>query len=230
MKIGYDDFQSRFSELSDEGLLSIDRDELVDLARQCYDLEVVRRGLQGESTFAEEPKRFPSLPESWMPTIISPSAHVRTARTSGHRPLRAAFDLLRHLLTAIFGTAIAESSIYAIYRPKTVDGITIKEIILSAVVAFVLGALVQQIWQLNMAKWIALLGVLVFATTLRFEPISVLEGGGFRLAPIFGKPPDWDRLTLGFLSVRLVAYSFGAFCWATFGPKKTPQVQADLTS
>jgi hypothetical protein len=230
VKVDHNDFRQRFAELSDAGLLSMNRDELVDVARQWYDFEVSRRGLRREPTFAKEPKRFLSLPESWMPTIISPSAHVRMARTSdapgnARRLLGAGFDLVRHFLTATVGTVIAESSIYAIYHPKTLDAVIAKEIILSAVVALVLGAVVQQIWQSNLAKWMALLGVLMFATTLRFEPTSVLEAGGsFRLAPIF-EPTDLTKLILGLVSVRLIAYSFGAFCWATFGPKKAAQVQ-----
>jgi hypothetical protein len=42
MKVDEDDFRLRYAELSDEGLLSINREELVDLARQCYDEELPR--------------------------------------------------------------------------------------------------------------------------------------------------------------------------------------------
>jgi hypothetical protein len=141
------------------------------------------------------------------------------------RLFRAGFDLLRHFLTAALGTAIAESSIYGIYHPKTATGVVSKEIAISAVVAFVLGVVVQRIWQSNMAKWMALLGVLAFAATLRFESTSVLEPrSAIQLAPAL-EPLDPVRLTLWFISVRLIAYSFGAFCWATFAPKKTAPVQ-----
>src|SRR5207244_2793573 len=46
----------RYGELSDEGLLSIDREELVEVARRCYDEELARRGLQGEYDVGEEPE------------------------------------------------------------------------------------------------------------------------------------------------------------------------------
>jgi hypothetical protein len=46
MNVDPEEFRRQFEELSDEGLLSIDRDELVDRARQHYDQELARRGLQ----------------------------------------------------------------------------------------------------------------------------------------------------------------------------------------
>jgi hypothetical protein len=53
MNVDEDDFRRRYAELSDEGLLSIEREELVDLARQCYDEELARRGLQYEVEIGE---------------------------------------------------------------------------------------------------------------------------------------------------------------------------------
>jgi hypothetical protein len=46
MNVDEEDFRKRYAELSDDGLLSIDREELVDAARRCYDEELARRGLQ----------------------------------------------------------------------------------------------------------------------------------------------------------------------------------------
>ena len=43
MQVDLDDFRRRYTELSDEALLELDRDELVDLARDCYDAELARR-------------------------------------------------------------------------------------------------------------------------------------------------------------------------------------------
>jgi len=45
MQISLDDFRRHFELLSDEALLAINREELVDTAKQCYDEEVARRGL-----------------------------------------------------------------------------------------------------------------------------------------------------------------------------------------
>ena len=50
MQVDRDDFRRRYAELSDEALLELDRDELVDLARDCYDAELARRGLRRSST------------------------------------------------------------------------------------------------------------------------------------------------------------------------------------
>jgi hypothetical protein len=55
MNVDEDDFRKRYAELSDDGLLSIDREELVDAARRCYDEELARRGLQ-EYNVGEEPE------------------------------------------------------------------------------------------------------------------------------------------------------------------------------
>jgi hypothetical protein len=46
LQIDLDDFRRRYEELSDEALLELDRDDLVDLARDCYDAELARRGLR----------------------------------------------------------------------------------------------------------------------------------------------------------------------------------------
>lgn len=46
MQIDLDDFRRRYAELSDEALLDLERDDLVDLARDCYDAELARRGLR----------------------------------------------------------------------------------------------------------------------------------------------------------------------------------------
>ena len=221
MKVGHNDFVERFAELSDAGLLSINRDELVDLARQCYDSEVARRGLQGEPDVREEPEAFPKLVEV-LHTIhdfaIASRPHVRSVEPVNARGLfRPGFDLLRHFLTATLGTAIAESEIYGMYHPKTITGAFAKEITLSAVIALLLGLVVQRIWPSNTARWMALLGVLAFAATLSFRPETVLDPvGAFSLPIFFARPTDWSKVTLWFASVRLIAYSFGAFCCATF--------------
>jgi hypothetical protein len=45
MKFSADDFKHLYAEMPDEELRSLVRDELTDLARQCYDAELARRGL-----------------------------------------------------------------------------------------------------------------------------------------------------------------------------------------
>ena len=45
MQINHEDYVRHFSELGDEGLLEVNRDDLVEEARRCYDEEVARRGI-----------------------------------------------------------------------------------------------------------------------------------------------------------------------------------------
>jgi hypothetical protein len=54
LQVDLDDFRRRYAELSDDALLELDRDELVDLARDCYDAELARRGLTRSSQPATE--------------------------------------------------------------------------------------------------------------------------------------------------------------------------------
>ncbi len=46
LQVDPEEIRQRFEQLSDEGLLSIDRNELIELAQQYYDAEVSRRGLK----------------------------------------------------------------------------------------------------------------------------------------------------------------------------------------
>ena len=45
MKLTAEDYRNHYRELGDEEFLAIDRDELVELARRCYDAELARRQL-----------------------------------------------------------------------------------------------------------------------------------------------------------------------------------------
>jgi hypothetical protein len=54
MDITADDFRRHFELLSDAALLATNRDDLVETARECYDAEVSRRGLNAPETVAEE--------------------------------------------------------------------------------------------------------------------------------------------------------------------------------
>jgi hypothetical protein len=54
MAISADDFKRRYAELSDEGLLAINRDELTPLARDVYDGELAERDLAERRPDGEE--------------------------------------------------------------------------------------------------------------------------------------------------------------------------------
>lgn len=54
MEIDPEDLRRGYEELSDAGLLSIDRKDLTEFAQQYYDAEIARRGLRVESAEPEE--------------------------------------------------------------------------------------------------------------------------------------------------------------------------------
>ncbi len=57
MEVKLEDFRRHFEILSDEALLATDRDDLVEMARECFDAEVSRRGLghdESEAAAVEE--------------------------------------------------------------------------------------------------------------------------------------------------------------------------------
>ena len=55
MQIDPEDFKRHYAMLSDAALLEINRDELVDVARECYDAELVERNLAPEESLASTP-------------------------------------------------------------------------------------------------------------------------------------------------------------------------------
>jgi hypothetical protein len=116
--------------------------------------------------------------------------------------LRTIRDLVLNLLTAALGTAIAESEFYHLFRPQTLAGIYTKELVLSGSIAFVLGCLVYFKWRSRTSQWVWVLGLVGFAwrVVLGNEPATLYA--------------EAQRATLGFVSVRLVAYSAGAVCCA----------------
>ena len=54
MKLTAEDYRNHYRELSDDEFLTIDRDELVEVARRCYDAELARRQLAPPE---QEPER-----------------------------------------------------------------------------------------------------------------------------------------------------------------------------
>jgi Putative prokaryotic signal transducing protein len=82
LRVDLDDFRRRYAELSDEALLELDRDELVDLARDCYDAELARRGLRRSSPPATEAQDHGELVEGELVevAIFSSSSEADLAR------------------------------------------------------------------------------------------------------------------------------------------------------
>jgi len=55
VKVDADDFRRVYESLNDEALLAVKRDELVEVAQQCYDVEVAQRGLTAHGDVAAVP-------------------------------------------------------------------------------------------------------------------------------------------------------------------------------
>ena len=54
MNIDAEDFRRQYASLNDEALLEMNRDDLVPMAQQCYDVELSARGLDKRSSKNEE--------------------------------------------------------------------------------------------------------------------------------------------------------------------------------
>jgi hypothetical protein len=55
MDVDLDHLKRRFASMSDEALLDMDPEELVDVARECYHAEVAERGLMPDAEDAPDP-------------------------------------------------------------------------------------------------------------------------------------------------------------------------------
>ncbi|MGO4879908.1 MAG: hypothetical protein ACLP59_03685 [Bryobacteraceae bacterium] len=70
MKFSAEDFKHLYAEMPDEELRSLVRTELNDLARQCYDAEMARRGLSPPG--ARRPVPPAAVPEEPEPLVRGP--------------------------------------------------------------------------------------------------------------------------------------------------------------
>ena len=118
--------------------------------------------------------------------------------------LRVLGALIGNLLVASVGTAIFEEAFYNFYHPISREGSYAKEMILSVVVAFLLGGFIYYKWNAGAAKWIWIVGVC---------GLMWLLVGSWGQTPLI---PDWLRAwaVLSFVSVRTIAYSAGAWLCA----------------
>src|SRR5579883_956846 len=74
MKITAEDIKAGYRRMSDEELLSLNRGELTDLARQCYDEEVQARGLEEPENQSEDAvqDRPEAMPDEEMVVVAAP--------------------------------------------------------------------------------------------------------------------------------------------------------------
>ena len=119
--------------------------------------------------------------------------------------LRGAASFVGNVLTALIGTAIWDAGLSRIFHPRTIRGIYLTEIGLSAVIAFLLGYFVFYKWKSAPAKAVWVVAVLVLAYRSTFSP---------------PKTPGEivTQSSLDWLSVRAIFYSLGAWSCASIVP------------
>jgi len=78
------------------------------------------------------------------------------------RGLKFSGLLAVHIVIALLGTAVLESSLHRTIRPNSIATVLWKEWILSAAIAFGLGFSGQRLWQNTAAKWAWVLPALWF--------------------------------------------------------------------
>jgi hypothetical protein len=101
MEVSLDDFRRHFELLSDETLLETNREELVETARECYDEEVARRGLNsppeepvaGEAITTEEPPEAEELVLIATYSIPDEASLARGLLSSAEIPFRMENEL-----------------------------------------------------------------------------------------------------------------------------------------
>lgn len=123
-----------------------------------------------------------------------PSVSYRSAFT-------AAGSCLANLAVAVLGTSLMEGELTGLYHAENASARYIKELLLSAVAAFLLGAVVRYKWRTATAKWIWVAGAfgLLFRIAYAFSQIATFQQQEVR---------GWAALT--FVCVRTIFYSLGS--------------------
>jgi hypothetical protein len=94
MKLTAEDYQRHYRELSDDEFLAIDRDDLVEVARRCYDAEMAHRQL------APPPDAVDKEPDSAAPPTPTADPHEELARVA----------VLSQLNTAIYAQKMLQEA------------------------------------------------------------------------------------------------------------------------
>jgi len=141
--------KSLYAQKNDEELLVLrpDFESLTEVAQSALQAELDERKLL--------PDEVGSQPEHPIEPIAYWSFILRGVRGFGF--------LLLNLIVAVFGTAIVETPLGHVYHPRTINGVLIKTHLLSAICAFAVGFFVSRRWNLYMARWTGLFGVVWFA-------------------------------------------------------------------
>jgi hypothetical protein len=114
-------------------------------------------------------------------------------------------------LIATIGVAISEGPFYHAFNPRTYKGMYLKEITLSAGIAFLLGCFIYLKWRVPASQWVWIIGICTFGWQLTTGNRPGIEG-------------DFLSSTLAFVSIRFVFYSLGAIScsWIRSAYKASP--------
>jgi hypothetical protein len=115
--------------------------------------------------------------------------------------LRAVRNFIFNSVLATIGVAIMEGAVYPLVNPKTYAGRYLKELLISAAIAFLLGYLAYFKWRSATAFWVWIIAIVTFGWRL-----TIGSGNADDLAEVV------TSATLAFVSVRAVFYSLGAIC------------------
>jgi hypothetical protein len=95
MKLTAEDYRQSYRVLSDEEFLAIDRDDLVEVARHCYDAELKRRQLEPPFTDDDEAAEEDTPPAVAAPELPKGESLVQVALISQERTAREVLKMLQ---------------------------------------------------------------------------------------------------------------------------------------
>lgn len=143
------------------------------------------------------------LPDDWLSIGRPRPHHNESVPVIKIASLPWPIEFLLNLIAANFGTGLFEAELSNLFHPHSLGGIYLKQIVLSATVAFLLGSFVFYRWKYASSKWVWIVGICGFAfhailpDFTHFTP----EQRGYLLS-----------VALDAVSVRMVSYSLGAAC------------------
>jgi hypothetical protein len=200
-----------YASKTDDELLALaaDVDSLVDEARLVLTDELRRRNLTS-------PQPPPAAFEHLTPTALS-TPLVGIIRTSG--------AFVAHLIAALIGTGMVESSIWAVLgRPRSLAGIETKIWFTSLTIAALLGFFISRYRPSKSALWVWVLPCAILALRVLLygigKPASLAE---HFLGPncLGNKAECQDFLVFTVSAVRTFAYSLGAWASMRFEKRST---------
>ncbi len=121
MQINPEEFRRRFDGLSDDALLEVNRDELVEVAQDLYDAELERRGLIEESA-EEEPEPAEGAPEDPKDDLVFAAEFGSAQELAFARSLLKSSGIPTYGQTDFSGILAATEADTKLYVPSLLSG------------------------------------------------------------------------------------------------------------